>query len=271
MSDLVNKTNEFLKSDSLVSKIIFLFIALIVFILCIKFAVNIISNYKHEDSPILINGMIDAKNQIVIPQNPNTKDAITLARSNNQQNGIEFTWSVWIFIDNLEYLQGKYKNVFYKGYENTTSTTNAPGLYIAETKNELIVIMNTFTTIQEKIIIPNIPLNKWLNVIIRCENNILDVYINGVIIKSIELSSVPKQNFGDIFVAANGGFAGYISNLVYYDRALGTLEISDITTTGPNTYMVGYNGLQNTSNKYFSTRWYFYGNQDAYNPGPDAI
>lgn len=266
MSDLVNKTNDFLKSDSLVSKIIFLFIALIVFILCIKFTINIINKYKNTDSPLLINGMIDAKNQIVIPQNPNTNGAVTLARSNNQQNGIEFTWSVWIFIDNLQYLSGKYKNVFYKGYENKTSTTNAPGLYIHPNTNSLIVVMNTFTTINDEIQIPNIPLNKWLNVIIRCENNILDVYINGTIIKSIELSSVPKQNFGDIFVAANGGFAGYISNLVYYDRALGTLEISDITSTGPNTVMIGYNSLQNTSNKYFSTRWYFYGNHDSYNP-----
>ena len=68
MSDLVNKTNDFLKSDSLVSKIIFLFIALIVFILCIKFTINLISNYKHGDSSILINGMVDAKNQIVIPE-----------------------------------------------------------------------------------------------------------------------------------------------------------------------------------------------------------
>jgi hypothetical protein len=268
MSDLVNvnNMNNFLKSDNLVYKIIFLFIALIVFILCIKFTINIISKYKHTDSPILINGMIDAKNQIVIPQNPSTNGAVTLARSNNQQNGIEFTWSVWIFIDNLQYLSGKIKNVFYKGYENQTSQTNAPGLYIAPDKNELIVLMNTFTSINDEIKIPNIPLNKWVNVIIRCENNTLDVYINGTIIKSIELSSVPKQNFGDIFVAANGGFDGYISNLVYYDRALGTLEISDITYMGPNTVMIGYNSLQNASNKYLSTRWYFYGNQDAYNP-----
>lgn len=266
MSDLVNKTSDFLKSDSLVSNIIFLFIALIVFILCIKFTINLISNYKNSNSQILIDGMVDAKNQIVIPQNPNTIGAITLERSKNQQNGIEFTWSVWIFIENLEYLTGKYKNVFYKGYENKISNTNAPGLYIHPDTNSLIVVMNTFTTINDEIQIPNIPLNKWLNIIIRCENNILDVYINGTIIKSVELTSVPKQNFGDIFVAANGGFAGYISNLAYYDNALGTLEISDITSTGPNTKIIGYNGLQDTSNKYFSTRWYFYGNQNAYNP-----
>lgn len=266
MSDLVNKTNDFLKSDSLVSKIIFLFIALIVFILCIKFTINLISNYKHGDSSILINGMVDAKNQIVIPQNPNTPGTVTLARSNNEQHGIEFTWSVWIFIDNLEYLAGKNRNIFYKGYENTTASTLAPGLFIHSNQNALIVVMNTFKTINEEILIPNIPLNKWLNIIIRCENNILDIYINGTIIKSVEFQSVPKQNFGDVFVAANGGFAGYISSLVYYERALGTLEISDITSAGPNTRMIGYNNIQNKSNQYFSTKWYFSGNQDGYNP-----
>ena len=140
MSDLVNKTNDFLKSDTLVSKIIFLFIALIVFILCIKFTINIISNYKNTNSPLLIDGMVDAKHQMVIPQNPNTNGAVILARSNNQQNGIEFTWSVWIFIDNLEYLTGKYKNVFYKGYENKTSNTNAPGLYIHPNTNSFFQV-----------------------------------------------------------------------------------------------------------------------------------
>lgn len=265
MSDLVNNMNEFIKSDSLVSKIIFLFIALIVFLLCIKYTILIV-NSKNTDSQLLIDGMVDGKNQFVISQNPNAKGSVTLARSDNQQNGIEFTWSVWIYIDNLDYNSGKLKNVFYKGYENRTANTNGPGLYIDNSTNTLIVVMNTFTTINEEIKIPNIPLNKWVNVIIRCENNILDIYINGSIIKSIELSSVPKQNFGDIFVAANGGFAGYISNLVYYDRSLGTLEISDITKSGPNTKLIGYNSLQDKSNSYFSTRWYFYGNQDAYNP-----
>ena len=107
---------------------------------------------------------------------------------------------------------------------------NAPGLYIAPNKNALVVMMNSFNKINEEIIIPDIPLNKWVNVIIRCQNTTLDVYINGTIARSINLIGVPKQNYGDVYVAMNGGFNGNISNLWYYNYALGTSKIQDIAS-----------------------------------------
>ena len=44
---------------------------------------------------------------------------------------------------------------------------------------------------------------------------------------------VPKQNYGDVFVGLNGGFDGNVSNLWYYDYALGTAEIQRIVNSGP--------------------------------------
>ena len=109
-------------------------------------------------------------------------------------------------------------------------------------------------------------MNKWINVIIRCENTELDVYINGSIARSYKLHGVPKQNYGDVYVAMNGGFSGNISNLWYYNHALGAGEIQSISAKGPNTKLLSANGntIKNTS--YLSTRWYFGGSQDAYNP-----
>ncbi|MEI6614520.1 MAG: LamG-like jellyroll fold domain-containing protein, partial [Chrysiogenales bacterium] len=89
---------------------------------------------------------------------------------------------------------------------------NAPGLYIAPNTNNLVIFMNTFNVINEEIEVNDIPLNKWVNVMIRCENTTLDVYINGTIVKSHHLHGVPKQNYGDVYIAPNGGFSGYISN-----------------------------------------------------------
>jgi hypothetical protein len=124
--------------------------------------------------------------------------------------------------------------------------------------------MNTFNVINEEIEIPNIPLNKWINVIIRCRESILDVYINETITRSINLSGVPKQNYGDVYVAQNGGFQGNISNLWYYNYALGTAEIQNLVTRGPNTYMAS-KSISNTTD-YLSLRWFFYGAGDTFNP-----
>jgi hypothetical protein len=215
--------------------------------------------------------MVDAKHQIVFPQDPSNNDAVTIYRSVNENQGIEFTWSVWIFINNLQYLEGQYKHIFHKGNSNLEQTglnfpNNAPGLYLAPNTNSLVVMMNTFNVINEEITIPDVPVNKWFNVIIRCKNTTLDVYANGTIIRSINLVGVPKQNYGDVYVGMNGGFDGNVSNLWYYNYALGTAAIQKIVSDGPNTTMIGNNGMNDKSRNYLSLRWFFYGSGDMYNP-----
>ena len=63
----------------------------------------------------------------------------------------------------------------------------------------------------------------------------------------------------------NGGFSGYLSNLRYYDHALGTTEINRIVTIGPNLEMIG-DDLTKSKPYYLSLRWFFMGNKDGYNP-----
>ena len=142
---------------------------------------------------------------------------------------------------------------------------NAPGLYIAPNTNDLVVVMNTFENPNETIIVPDIPINKWVNVIIRCDNTTLDVYINGTIIKRHQLSGVPRQNYDDVYAAANGGFSGYISNLWYYNYALGTSAVEGIVENGPNLKMKDTNMIQSEP-YYLSLRWFFTGTGDQYFP-----
>jgi hypothetical protein len=215
--------------------------------------------------------MIDATQMIVYPQDPSSNGAVTIYRSVNATDGLEFTWSTWIFINNLQTNAGIFKHIFSKGNSNIQQDgliqpNNAPGLYIAPDTNDLVVLMNTFNVINEEITIPDIPLNKWVNVIIRCQNTTLDIYINGTITRSIELTGVPKQNYGDVYVAMNGGFDGYNSNLWYYNYALGTAAIQNLVANGPNTNMVGSTGINDTNADYLSLRWFFYGDNDMFNP-----
>jgi hypothetical protein len=271
-----NKTNgegSFLESNSLVAKFAFILAVIFGFIILLKFGISIIAYFiSPGQSPHLIDGMVDAKNSLVFPQDPSgNNNAITIYRSVNKTKGLEFTWSVWIYINNLQYLQGQYKHIFYKGNSNLATNglnfpNNAPGLYLAPHSNTLIVIMNTFDVINEEIHIPDIPLNKWLNVIIRCQNNTLNVYINGTIARSLQLSSVPKQNYGDVFVGMNGGFDGYISNLWYYNYSLGTAAIQNLAKMGPNTKMIGNTGMNLKDPNYLSLRWFFNDTHDNFNP-----
>ena len=272
----VSGTKEFLESNSLVAKVAFLLLVLVVFVIAVKFSARFMSwVFSYNKSPYLFDGMVDAKTMMVIPQDPNVNGSIPIIRSDDQSNGVEFTYSVWMFIDDLVYQSGQYKHVFHKGNDDINLSTdpigmnhpnNGPGLYIAPNTNALVVVMNTFNNIQEKVVIDDIPINKWVSVQIRVENHQLDVYINGKLAKRLILKGVPKQNYGDVYVAMNGGFSGYMSELRYFNYGLGTAQIQRIVNNGPNLEMSGDSALTKSMPKYLSLRWFFTGNKDAYNP-----
>ena len=159
----VNSTQDFLNSNSIVAQIAFLLLVLFVFMILLRLGISLLGYlfaYSNE-TPRLIDGMVDAKQLIIIPQDPESEGAITINRSSNANEGIEFTWSVWIFIDDLTYNSGRYRCVFYKGNDYAKNPdaevqglnfpNNAPGLYLGPNTNSLIVMMNTFNVINEEI------------------------------------------------------------------------------------------------------------------------
>lgn len=260
-------TREFLNSNSFIAKIAFLFLVIVLFILALRIGFFVLSKiFSFKSNPILLDGMIDSKEMFVIPQNPSTPGAIPVQRSANQDEGIEFTWSTWIFINDLSYKQGQYRHIFHKGNDGINLTTdpkgmnypnNAPGLYIGPSSNELVAVFNTFNNITEQINIPNFPVKKWVNIILRCNGNVVDVFINGTLTRRQKLSSVIKQNYGDVFVSMNGGFDGYTSSLRYFSSSLNTSEISSLVNKGPNVTPLGSIDMAKVKNTtYLSQRWY---------------
>lgn len=277
----VQGSKDFLKSNSIVAKFAFLILILIVFMLLMSLGSLILSLvFSNSHNPILIDGMITSNQMMIIPQDPSKPGAKPIYRSNNQREGLEFTWSVWIFIDDFTYKEKEFKHIFHKGNNNITpgsvantptaglnSPLNGPGLYIMPRQDDakngnvaaLRIVMNTFGSIDNNIDIKNIPLHKWVCVIMRVtKQGQLDVYINGALVKRLMLGSVPKQNYGDVYVSLNGGFAGNTSNLRYFEKAIGTSKIQSIFKSGPKTTMVTANlpSTKKGTNTYLSNRWY---------------
>ena len=95
--------NDLLDSDSLVLKIAFLLLVVFAFVVLLRLGVTIIGYiFKANESPHLIDGMVDATQMLVYQQDPSNNNSVTIYRSVNANNGIEFSWSVWIFINNLQ-------------------------------------------------------------------------------------------------------------------------------------------------------------------------
>lgn len=241
----------------------FLFI-LLVFVGCvifIQFFIKIVPLLFSNSSPYLIKGLVPGNTPLMISQDPSVSGAVPLTRSDNQ-TGIEFTWSVWLNITDVDSANFQYKHIFHKGEQHIDTDTgmnspnNAPGLYISPNTNELIVVMNTFNVINEQVKIPNFPMNKWVHVLVRDTNNALDIYINGSLAKRHILTSVPKQNYGNVYVSSNGGFSGNLSDLRYFNYALPPGEILAITNNGPNLKANKNNITLGSVPPYLAFQWY---------------
>jgi hypothetical protein len=268
-TSILNTAMDSASSSNIFAKISWVIIIFILFLLILRLSVMVLSYFFNKtSSPHIIDGMVSGKDEFIFQQDPSSLNAKTIAVSNNQPGGLEFTWSVWIYINSIGSATAL-QTIFTKGdgkppMPTVSSVSNSPGLFLDKTVNKLIVAMNTISQSSNQpsneLSISNIPLSKWLHIVIRCTGNTLDVYVNGIIANSKTfINDVPQQNFGNVNVATNGGFDGYISNLWYYDYSLSSMEIQSLLAKGPNTNLAKpspQNSLTSTDYNYLSTQWY---------------
>ena len=200
--------------------------------MCVKKAYDYFSSQKTE-SPMILKGNKSARSSMVIPQNPEDPETVILYRSDNEDEGIEFTYSYWMLIDNYEYKTNEWKHILHKG--NKEGTPNmCPGFWLHPNKNSMRVYFNTMKNMKEYFDIDNMPLKKWICVSLTVKQRVVECFINGMLKKRHSLSSIPRQNFGELWINLFGGFDGYISKVQYHRRALSYEEVAKLVKNGPS-------------------------------------
>ena len=273
--NVMDASSEFLNSNSLLAKFAFIILVLIVFMILLKILMTVLGYFMGPDSnPYIVKGALRGSDTATVTQAPGEDTTIQILRSNDRHRGIEFTWSVWLFLTkpNSTTSVTEYQNIFVKGHTFDSAGTglavsNGPGLYLAtvDASGGGTSVGGSTTSLQydlhffmdhigeeeitqqysvdyhadndkgrDQVIVDNVPMQKWFHVAIRMQNNMLDIYVNGTIVKRQQFDKMPKQNSHDIHVAGNNGFKGTLSNLRYYASALNVFQINNIVTGGPN-------------------------------------
>ena len=245
-----NSNSESLIRDIIIAIVILLIVGLVVYFFMRYFKSIMLG--KHN-SPWILQESKNAKNSLVITQDPKNENSITLYRSDNSSSGAEFTYSFWFVIENLEYKYGEWKHMFHKG--NKSSKPNkAPGVFLHPEKNSIRIYMNTLQKIKEYVDIDDIPMKKWVHMAIVLKGKYLDIYVNGYLRKRHELSGVVKQNFGDLWINLFGGFEGYMCKMRYFRYAVEYDEIESIVRAGPSDSACGDSG---DKPPYLDDNWWY--------------
>jgi hypothetical protein len=287
---------EFIESNSLVAKFAFILMVFIVFTIGVKLSIIGLSYLMLPSmSPFVLDGTANTEDMAMEKtQDPAKEDSVFIARSMNEDGGLEYTWSAWFYINQVPLEKDKYSRIFSKGGEGTKSSedgiyypNNAPGLYIKFTETvsatnpdrtdkgvnvSLLAVVDVNgkndneadkkKNLHEQLIATDIPMKNWVNAVIRVTNNVIDLYINGRLAQRRKTVGIPLQNYGKVYIGeskASKRFSGYISTIQYFNYSVGSNKIKSIVDEGPNMKMVTNTGGQaSTKNvgSYLSNNWY---------------
>lgn len=163
-----------------------------------------------------------------------------------------YTYSFWIYINNYNYRYSEKKEIISRG-DDTTPEKVYPRIYLGENQNDIhidITCQDESTLSNHKIVIKNIPLQRWNHFIMTKSGSNVDIYIDGKLVKTSIIPGTPVnvEANTEIEVAKPNkdqqdkkrtGFAGYLSKLNYFSTAINTREAYSMYKEGYGSGMLG--------------------------------
>jgi len=107
--------------------------------------------------------------------------------------------------------------------------------YSDETKKQNYKLSNStpVSTSSTTMTVNNIPIQKWVNFTMSVYGKSLDVYIDGKLTSTQLLQGIASVNSSNsVFIASDGGFAGWTSKFSYYPNALNPQDVWNIYQAG---------------------------------------
>lgn len=196
---------------------------------------------EYEQDP---NSMVGRKNKKLLPL------------SDNERTGAEFSYAFFLWVDPSSFRQEQgLLHILHKGHP-VPYPLLGPGIFLHSNVNSLRVYMNTSSTWNNYIDVENIPLKKWVHVVVSARSNAIEVYINGNLTKKLAVTDgMLYQNYGNLYlfnqrpIVLNptlipslkgeqlnvfGTYTGNFSSLVYFSYALSYTEIQSLVAEGPS-------------------------------------
>ena len=188
-------------------------------------------------------------------QTASTIAASSLATNGTSVPSSNFAYSIWFYVNDWNYRYGEPKVVFGRMGANSGAKAGSvsgisgldpcPAVILGAIENNLSVSLGCYPGINQEPTTPggktvlhtcnvtNIPIQKWVNLIVSVYGRSMDLYIDGKLVRTCLLPGVASvNNNANIYVTPAGGFDGWTSKFQYYPNSLNPQDAWNIYTQG---------------------------------------
>ena len=183
-----------------------------------------------------------------------TIDAKSLDTKNTTSSSSNFCYSIWFFVDDWNYRYGESKIIF--GRKSIANNADCPVVSLGKTQNNLNISLQVYSGMDtappkssssalSNVLIPsytvgNVPLQKWVNLILSSYGRSLDIYIDGKLVRTCLLPGVAKVDpTSNVYVTPNGGFSGWTAKFEYWPQSCDPQKAWNIYKNGYGGSMLG--------------------------------
>jgi len=200
-------------------------------------------------------------------QTTSTISASDLATNGSDVPSSNFAYSVWFYVNDWNYRYGEPKVIFGRmGAKSGSNGGSVPGVsgldpcpavVLGAVENNISVSLGCYpgadqepttaggNTVVHTCTVANVPIQKWVNLVISVYGRSMDLYIDGKLVRTCLLPGVASvNNNANIYVTPAGGFDGWTSKLQYYPNSLNPQEVWNIYTQGYTNWASMFNAYQ---------------------------
>ena len=200
-------------------------------------------------------------------QTGSTIAATSLATNGSNVPASNFAYSIWFYVNNWNYRYGEPKVIF--GRMGSTSTAGSgsisgvsgtdpcPAVVLDPTENNVSVSLGCFpgadqepttpggNTVVHTCSVANVPIQKWVNLIVSVYGRSMDIYIDGKLVRTCLLPGVASiNNSSNVYVTPSGGFDGWTAKFQYYPDSLNPQQAWNIYTQGYSNWLSSLGAYQ---------------------------
>ena len=189
----------------------------------------------------------NTKNMMTTPKDAKTASSMSVADNGKDSS---YGYQFWMYVTDWNYKYGEEKHVMSRA-DSSNSAIKNPSVTLHPTDNSMQISVSIFPENNSSsktepapaghsgstddvyvCEVQNIPLQTWLAVSVTVTTRSLDVYLNGKLVKSCQLSGVPKPVSGSVTLNDKGGFSGWMCSFYHYDKFLAPEDAQSFFNSG---------------------------------------